>query len=280
MLRQRLTFLPFAYFRNPPPLVAVVPLHGAIAAQARMGRGIDLARIEDALDQAFALRGVAAVALSVNSPGGAPVQAALIHDRVRALSAEKNVPVFAFAEDVAASGGYMLLLAGDEIYVHPASLVGSIGVIYMGFGFVEFMQKLGLERRLHTAGEHKAMLDPFLPEKAEDVERLKGIQDDIHQFFIDMVQKRRVGKLTGAASELFSGDVWLGNKAVTLGLADGIGDLRSVMRMKMGPATRFKVIGREKTWIRERLGLGARPSLADGLIDAAEARGLWSRFGL
>lgn len=269
-------------FRKTLPVVVVLSLHGAIGVRSRPGRGLDLARVEPLLAQAFAVKDAKAVAIAVNSPGGSPVQAALIHDRIRALAAEKKLPVFMFAEDVAASGGYMLLLAGDEIYAHPASIVGSIGVIYGGFGFAEAIRRLGIERRLHTAGERKGMLDPFLPEKPDDVARLKVIQSEVHDFFRAMVEERRKGKIKGDPADLYSGDIWLGQKALELGLVDGLGDLRAVMRAKYGGKTRFKVLGRERNILRGLLGLDARhrANLPDDLLDAIETRALWSRFGL
>ncbi len=268
-------------FRKSPPLVVVLSLQGAIGVQSRFGRALDLARLEPALTQAFSVKGARAVAITVNSPGGSPVQSALIHDRIRQLSEEKKVPVYMFAEDVAASGGYMLLLAGDEIYAHPASIVGSIGVVYGGFGFSEAIRRLGIERRVHSAGERKVMLDPFLPEDPEDVARLRAIQRDVHDFFKAMVERRRQGKLKGDPAELFSGDIWLGGRAVELGLVDGLGDLRSVMRAKFGDKTRFKVLGRERNFLRGLFGLDARRrgNVAEDLLAALETRALWSRFG-
>ena len=276
-------FLPFERFRNPPPMVAVIPMLGTIAPKARFGQALNLAGLEDVIEQAFDLGGVSAVALSINSPGGSPVQSALIMQRIRLLSAEKKVPVFAFAEDVAASGGYLMALAGDEIYAHEASIVGSIGVIFAGFGFPEVMKKIGVERRVYTAGEPKAMLDPFKPEVEEDINHIKELQKDIHQYFQNLVISRRGDRLKGEAALLFTGDVWAGAQAAELGLIDGVGDMRGVMREKFGDKTRFKVMGADKGWLRSRLGLGlgsGRAGMADQLLEALEARGLWSRFGL
>lgn len=280
MLRDRLSFLPLDYFQNPPALVAVVPLNGAITPQARLGRGINLSLVQDSLEQAFSMKGVKAVALSINSPGGSPAQAGLIVQRIRDLSAEKNVPVFAFTEDVAASGGYMIALAADEIYAHPASIVGSIGVIYAGFGFVDALGKLGVERRLYTAGDKKALLDPFSPEREADVDRLKAIQKEVHAYFTDMVSERRGKKLKGTKKKLFSGDVWLGEEAVKLGLVDGVGELRSTMKERFGAKTRFKVIAKGGGWLKDKLGLDARASLPDEGAEVLNQRLFWSRFGL
>lgn len=280
MIRRHLSFLPFDYFRNPPPLVVVVPLNGAITPQAKFGRGINLALVEQSLDDAFSLPGVKAVALAINSPGGSPVQSALIVKRIRDLAAEKEVPVYAFCEDVAASGGYMLALAADEIYVHPASIVGSIGVIFAGFGFAGAIEKLGVERRLHTAGDRKAMLDPFSPEKEADVKRLAALQKDIHQYFKDMVTEFRGDRLKGAKKTLFSGDVWVGEEAVKLGLVDGLGDLKGHMKEKFGKKTKFKVIARGGGWLKDKLGLEGRAKLAEEAVEVLEQRLTWSRFGL
>lgn len=268
-------------FRKTPPVVVVLSLHGAIGVQSRRGRALDLARLEPLLTQAFAVKGAKAVAINVNSPGGSPVQSALIHDRIRALAEEKKLPVHMFAEDVAASGGYMLLLAGDDIHAHPASIIGSIGVVYGGFGFAEAIRRLGIERRLHTAGARKGMLDPFLPENPDDVARLKVIQAQVHDFFKGMVEARRGGKLKGDPAELYSGDVWLGQRALDLGLVDGLGDLRSVMREKYGKKTQFKVLGRERNLLRGLFGLHGRDraSLAEDVLATMETRALWSRFG-
>lgn len=273
--------IPFLRLRKAAPLVVTLTLQGAIGAQSRLGKGLDLARVEQTLAQAFAIKNAVAVAITVNSPGGSPVQAALIHDRIRALSAEKKRPVYMFAEDVAASGGYMLLLAGDEIYAHPASILGSIGVISGGFGFHEALRKLGVERRLHTTGPRKGMLDPFLPEQPEDVERLKVIQTQIHDFFKLMVEHRRPGKLKGEREILFSGDIWLGERAMELGLIDGLGDLRTVMKGKFGDKTRFKALGRERRKLLSMFGFGSSvDNVADAVADSLETRALWSRFGL
>jgi signal peptide peptidase SppA len=229
------------------------------------------------------------VALIINSPGGSPVQSAQIARRVRLLAAEHEVPVFAFAEDVAASGGYMLALAADEIFADAASIVGSIGVVSGGFGFPEALSRLGIERRLYTTGERKAMLDPFSPEKPGDVARLREIQADIHGYFKDLVRERRGDKLKAPEEVLFTGDIWTGREALPLGLIDGIGDLKAVMRERYGEDVKLKLVTERKGFLRRRLGLtsagvpdlsGLPASFADELIDAAERRLAWARFGL
>jgi len=270
-----------------PPVVAVVRLSGTIGMGAPIRRAINLAGVAGTLERAFSMGRLKAVALAINSPGGSPVQSALIHKRVRALAAEKEVPVFAFAEDVAASGGYWLACAGDEIFADANSIVGSIGVVSAGFGFTEAMRRAGVRRRLYVAGERKSLLDPFLNEDPDDVERLKAIQADIHESFKALVRDRRAGRLKAPEEDLFSGDIWTGRQARELGLVDGIGDLRTVMRERFGDKVRLRAVGGERDWLRRRLPLGiAGPRLpdpadwADGLLAAVEERALWSRFGL
>jgi signal peptide peptidase SppA len=267
-------------FRADVPLVHVVRLHGAIGIGTPLRPALTLQSLAETLDRAFAKRGIAAVALAINSPGGSAVQSSLIHDRIRALADEHKVRVYSFCEDVAASGGYWLACAGDEIHADASSIVGSIGVLAASFGFVEAMKKIGIERRVHTAGENKSILDPFQPEKPEDVERLKSIQLDVHDAFKTLVRYRRAGKLKGDEAELFSGAFWTGRRALDLGLIDGIGHLHDVMRKKLGPKTEFKLISKPSGWGLRRLAFGSEADLATGLIDAAESRALWARFGL
>ena len=267
-------------WRKNVPLVHVVRLHGAIGIGTPLRPPLTMEGLAQTLERAFARKGIAAVALIINSPGGSAVQSALIHARIRALAEEKNIPVFAFCEDVAASGGYWLACAGDEIYADSSSIVGSIGVISASFGFVEAIRKLGIERRVHTAGESKSVLDPFQPEKQEDVERLKKLQLDVHEDFKALVRTRRSGKLRGEETELFSGAFWSGRQALALGLVDGIGHLRDVMRARFGEKTELKVIARPHGWGLRRLGFGTAVDPASGLIDAMEIRALWGRFGL
>ncbi len=279
-------------FRRSKPIVPVVRLSGVIGAVSPFRSGLTLAGCASTLERAFTMRGIEAVAIAVNSPGGSPVQSALIHKRIRALSAEHEVPVYVFAEDVAASGGYMLACAGDEIYADESSVIGSIGVISAGFGFTEAIGKLGIERRVYTAGENKMILDPFQPEKEKDVERIKSLQLDIHESFKNLVRERRGDQLTGEESEMFSGAFWPGRPALDLGLIDGIGDMRSVMREKLGDKVELKVIQQQRGWLRRRLGADALvdslagsveqlgPSLAGDLLAVLEERALWSRYGL
>ena len=265
-----------------PPVVPVLPLAGVIGAMGPMRRGLTLAGLADPLDRAFKTKRLAAVALAINSPGGSPVQSALIAKRIRALAEENGVPVLAFCEDVAASGGYWLAAAADEIFVDENSIVGSIGVVSGGFGFVEAIKKLGVERRMHTAGAKKAMLDPFQPEKKAEVAHLKSIQSEMHASFRAMVETRRQGKLVDDP-ELFSGAFWTGRRAVELGLADGIGDLRTVLRERYGDKVRMPVIKPRRSWLAGKLQGGQAETAAlwtDGLLAAVEERLLWDRFRL
>jgi signal peptide peptidase SppA len=233
------------------------------------------------------MRRTAAVALAINSPGGSAVQSHLIFLRIRQLADERKIPVFAFVEDVAASGGYMIACAADEIVCDPSSILGSIGVVGATFGFEKAIRKLGIERRVYTAGKNKAMLDPFMPEKPEDVKRLKAIQEDIHQRFIALVKSRRGRKLNGPESALFSGEYWGGEKAVKLGLADGIGDLRSFLQARFGDKVQTPLIA-ERGWFGRRMpAVGTRsleqlldaPGLSEDIVSALEARALWARYG-
>ncbi len=267
------------------PVVPVVRLAGVIGVSTPLRPGLMLASLARQLERAFAVRNARAVALLINSPGGSPVQSHLIYLRIRSLAAEKKLPVIAFAEDVAASGGYMLACAADEIICDPSSIVGSIGVIGGTFGFPRLLEKLGVERRIYTSGERKAMLDPFLPEKPDEVERLKLVQREIHDDFIALVKERRGARLTGPESELFSGEYWTGRTAVELGLADTVGELRSVLRERFGDKVITPVIAPERSLLgRVRPGVGlegiGRDGFADELISALEARALWARYGL
>lgn len=280
--RKLLAKLPIERFRHPPPVVAVVPLSGIIGRIGPLARGLSLRALAGTLERAFSLSDVAAVALSVNSPGGSPVQSALIAGRIRALAAEKKVPVYAFAEDVAASGGYWLLSAGDELYADQSSIIGSIGVVSAGFGFPELLKRIGVERRVYASSEHKAGLDPFRPERADEIEHLRSVQDDIYAAFCAQVRARRAERLKGDEAELFSGRFWSGGKALELGLIDGIGDLRTVMRGRFGDKVRLRVVGDRRPWWRRRMGLAATPAAT--VLAAIEAsldeRALWQRYGL
>lgn len=275
---------------KPRPLVPVLRLAGAIGVNAPLKPGLTLSTVASSIEKAFTMRGAKAVAVQINSPGGSAVQSTLIFKRIRALAEEKDLKVYVFAEDVAASGGYMLACAGDEIYADQSSIIGSIGVIAATFGFPGLMEKIGVERRVYTAGNNKDTLDPFLPEKASDVKRIKAIQLDIHKAFIDLVKSRRGDKLDKAGIDLFTGEFWGGKKAVELGLIDGISDLRTKMREVFGDNVRFKLVAPSTSWFRRGRSVFAESSgfdfsvwpegLAADVLAAIEARALWSRFGL
>jgi len=272
-------------FRRDRPVVPVVRLTGIVGFSTPLRPGLSLAGLARTLDRAFAVRSAAAVALAINSPGGSPVQSHLIFRRIRELATEKKRHVIAFVEDAGASGGYMIACAADEIVADPHSIVGSIGVVGGSFGFDRLIEKLGIERRLYTSGEHKAMLDPFLPEKPDDVERLKKLQRQIHDDFIALVKSRRGAKLSGPENDLFSGEYWTGRRALELGLVDAIGDLRGTLRERFGDKVVTPLISAERGLFGRRVfgvatsgvsGLG----LAEDFISALEARAIWARYGL
>ena len=276
--------------RKDAPLVSVLRLAGVIGRVGPVrGGGITLASMEKAIDRAFAPRRLAAVALSVNSPGGSPVQSALIAGRIRARADERGVPVLAFAEDVAASGGYWLACAGDEIFADENSIVGSIGVIAAGFGFSDLIARHGVERRVHTAGERKGMLDPFRPENPEEVERLRAVQRDMHESFVSHVRARRGRRLREREDVLFSGEFWTGRKAIELGLVDGLGDLRGVLRDRFGERVRIRPVA-VRRGLRRRLGLGVLDgapaagmdagAIGSEILAALDEWAMWKRYGL
>jgi serine protease SohB len=276
-----------ARFRGDIPVVPVVRLSGVIGMGTPLRPGLMLATAARSLERAFATRNARAVALVINSPGGSPTQSHLILRRIRQLTEEKKIPVLAFIEDVGASGGYMIACAADEIICDQYSIVGSIGVVGGSFGFPKLMEKLGVERRIYTSGERKVMLDPFEPEKPEDVKRIKAIQKDIHGHFIALVKERRGDKLKGPDKTLFSGEFWTADGAIELGLADSIGDLRSILRARFGDKVRMPLISADRSLFGRKVAgvsiadaLGSRAGFADELLSTLEARALWSRFGL
>lgn len=288
-LKAAITRLLPARFRRASAVVPVVRLSGTIGAVTPLRPGLSLAGVARLLDKAFATKNAKAVALVINSPGGSPVQSRQIYLRIRQLAAEKKLPVYVFVEDVAASGGYMIACAGDEIFVDPSSIVGSIGVVGGTFGFQELIKKIGVERRLYTAGEHKAMLDPFLPEDPDDVARLKSLQREIHAIFINLVKESRGARLKGAEDVLFSGEYWAGEKSIALGLSDAIGDLRSVLRARYGDKVQMPVIAQpsgmlsgllgRKSGAGSQLSMDGLSGLPEQLISALETRALWSKYG-
>lgn len=274
------------------PVVPVVQLTGPIGMATPLRPGLGLAAVAHALERAFSLSKTPSVAVVVNSPGGSPVQSSLIFRRIRQLAEEKRKKVYVFCEDVAASGGYYLAVAGDEIYADASSIIGSIGVISASFGLDKAIERLGIERRVYTSGTNKGSLDMFQPEKADDVERLKAIQRDVHDVFIGIVKERRAGRLRGPDAELFSGAFWSAAKSLEYGLVDGISDVRTKMREIHGPKVSLKVVPVSPGGLLARLrraplggvaaGAGGSAGLAfaDDLVSAVEARALWARFGL
>src|ERR1700676_355364 len=272
-------------FRRDRPVVPVVRLTGIIGFSTPLRPGLSLAGIARSLERAFAMRHAPAVALAINSPGGSPVQSHLIFRRIRELAQEHKRHVIAFVEDAGASGGYMIACAADEIVADPYSIVGSIGVVGGSFGFDKLIGKIGIERRLYTSGAHKAILDSFLPENPDDVERLKKLQREIHDDFIALVKSRRGGKLNGPESELFSGAYWTGRRALELGLVDAIGDLRGVLRERFGDKVVTPLVRAERGLLGRRVLGVDRPdtmpaSLAEDIIATLEARAIWARYGL
>ena len=272
------------FWRRKSPIVPVLRLNGVIAARQSLGRrGLSLEALEPQLKRAFSVKQAKAVVLLINSPGGSPVQSAQIGNRIRQLAAQTDIPVIAFCEDVAASGGYWLAAAADEIFANSASVVGSIGVLWAGFGFDKLLDRIGVDRRVYTAGEAKLTLDPFQPERYEDVARLKSLQTDIHDQFIAHIESRRGSRLKSDRKDLFSGAFWTGQRALDLGLVDGLGDYRQVIADRFGEKTEFLMIEPK----RKLLSLGgggvsaqfARSALGDVSAHAVE-RAYFARYGL
>ncbi|MGE4371420.1 MAG: S49 family peptidase [Xanthobacter sp.] len=282
-------FLPRS-LRGEHVTIPVVRLTGTIGVGTPFSPGLTLSAVAKTLEKAFAVKDAPAVALLINSPGGSPVQSHLIYRRIRALAEDKQKHVFAFVEDAAASGGYMIACAADEIFADPCSIVGSIGVVTSSFGFDKAMKRLGIERRLHTAGENKATLDPFSPQKPEDVARLEVLLKELHGVFIELVRTRREDTLEGEDEELFSGAFWLGTQAVGLGLVDGLGDVRAVLRQRYGEKVEMPLIqGPSRFFLRRPEAVAGEAGrwaqhLAQqgtaGALAAAEERALWARLGL
>ncbi|CTQ70254.1 S49 family peptidase [Roseibium alexandrii] len=285
MLSSLRRFLP-GFLKNDAPIIPVVRLQGPIGMSSPLRPGLSLATAALPLERAFSMKKAPAVALIVNSPGGSPVQSRLIFQRIRDLAKENEKDVLVFVEDVAASGGYMIALAGDEIIVDPSSVVGSIGVVAAGFGFTELIGKIGVERRVYTAGEKKVTLDPFQPEVPEDIEYLKTLQQEIHDTFIDMVKSRRADVLSDEP-DLFTGKFWTGSSAVNIGLVDSLGDLRGVLKKRYGDKAEAKLISAPRGLFGRKGGVGVNleagtltAGLGNELISAAEERLMWQRFGL
>ena len=266
----------FSFFKK-KKIIPLVKLNGVIGNVGKFKKGIDFANQEELIKKAFSIKKAPAVAISINSPGGSPVQSHLIHDFIRSQAKKNKKKVIIFAEDVAASGGYLIACAGDEIYANQSSIVGSIGVIYSSFGFKDLIQKIGVQRRVYTAGKNKSTLDPFMEEKKEDIERLKNIQLDLHKDFIKVVEKSRSTKLKkDSGIELFSGEFWSGRKAKELGLVDGIGNPDQILREKYGEKIIIKNFEKEKGWLSKKL---SSESNTDQVISILEERSIWQRYG-
>ena len=266
----------FSFFKK-KKIVAHIKLNGIIGNAGKFKQGIDFSGQEEIIEKAFSLKKAKAVAITINSPGGSPVQSHLIYKFIRTQAKKNKKRVIVFAEDVAASGGYLIACAGDEIYANSSSIIGSIGVIYSSFGFTELIKKIGVERRVHTAGKNKSTLDPFLDEKTEDIERLKNIQLDLHKDFIKVVEESRGSKLNKSEIELFSGEFWSGSKAKELGLVDGIGNANEILKEKFGEDITIKKFEKSKGWLSKKLS--SSNNQIDQLANILEERSIWQRYG-
>ena len=267
----------FSFFKK-KKIISHIKLTGVIGNAGKFKQGIDFSGQEEIIEKAFSLKKAKCVAISINSPGGSPVQSHLIYNFIRSLAKKNKKKVIVFAEDVAASGGYLIACAGDEIFANSSSIIGSIGVIYSSFGFTELIKKIGVERRVHTAGKNKSTLDPFLEEKNEDIERLKKIQLDLHQDFINVVENSRGSKLQKKEIELFSGEFWSGKKAQQLGLIDGIGDANQILKEKYGEDIIIKKFEKSKSWLSRKLSTSN--DQLDKLANILDERSVWQRYGL
>ena len=267
----------FSFFRK-KKIVPHIKLSGVIGNVGKFKQGIDFSGQEDIIIKAFSLKKAPCVAITINSPGGSPVQSHLIYNFIRQQARKNKKKVIVFAEDVAASGGYLIACAGDEVYANSSSIIGSIGVIYSSFGFTELIKKIGVERRVHTAGKNKSTLDPFQEEKKEDIERLKNIQLDLHKDFIEVVEKSRGSKLKRNEVELFSGEFWSGRKAKDLGLIDGVGDANQILREKFGENVVIKKFEKSKSWLSKKLS--SSNDHVDRFMNLLDEKSVWQRYGL
>ncbi|MEM0929495.1 MAG: S49 family peptidase [Pseudomonadota bacterium] len=273
-------FAPFRRFFPPTPLVTVVALRGAIGVSGPGGRGLSASSVEASLVKAFKNKRSKAIVVSINSPGGAPAQSRMIMERIRSLSIEKQIPVISYIEDVGASGGYMIALAGEEIFADPFAIVGSIGVISAGFGFQDLIAKAGVERRVHTAGTNKMRLDPFQAQKDEDREKFAALLEGTHKLFIDMVKTSRGDRITGDPDIAFSGDFFPAGEGEALGLIDGVGDLRAILKERYGTDVKIETINSQKSGLLARLTSGASAALVDAAFQRVDDKTLRGRFGL
>ena len=267
----------FSFFKK-KKIIPHIKLSGVIGNVGKFKQGIDFSGQEEIILKAFSVKKAPCVAITVNSPGGSPVQSHLIYNFIRQQAEKNKKKVIVFAEDVAASGGYLIACAGDEIYANSSSIIGSIGVIYSSFGFTQLIKKIGVERRVYTAGKNKSTLDPFLDEKEEDIKRLKNIQLDLHKDFIDVVEKSRTSKLKKSDVELFSGEFWSGNKAKDLGLIDEIGDAHQVLRKKFGEDIVIKKFEKSKSWLSKKLS--SSNDHVDQLANILDEKSVWQKYGL
>ena len=259
-------------------IIPHIKLAGVIGNVGKFKQGIDFSGQEEIILKAFSVKKAPCVAITINSPGGSPVQSHLIFNFIRQQAKKNKKKVIVFAEDIAASGGYLIACAGDEIYANSSSIIGSIGVIYSSFGFTELIKKIGVERRVHTAGKNKSTLDPFLEEKKEDIERLKNIQLDLHKDFINVVEKSRGEKLKKSEVELFSGEFWSGTKSKELGLIDEIGDANQVLREKFGEDVIIKKFEKSKSWLSKKLS--SSYDHVDQVANILEEKSIWEKYGL
>ena len=267
----------FSFFKK-EKIISHIKLTGIIGNVGKFRQGIEYSGQENIIKKAFSVKKAQAVAVTINSPGGSPVQSHLIYKFIREQAKKHKKKVIVFAEDVAASGGYLIACSGDEIYANSSSIIGSIGVIYSSFGFKDLIQKIGVQRRVYTAGKNKSTLDPFLEEKDEDIKRLKNIQLELHQDFIDVVEESRGAKLNKESGiELFSGEFWSGKKAVELGLIDGIGNAEQILREKFGEEVQIKKFEKTKGWLAKKLSTSE--DHADKLVSILEERSIWQRYG-
>ena len=269
----------FSFFKK-KKIIPHIRLSGVIGSAGRFKQGIDFSGQQEIIKKAFSFKKSKNIAISINSPGGSPVQSHLIHDYIRQLAKKNEKKVIVFAEDVAASGGYLIACAGDEIYANSSSIVGSIGVISASFGFQDAIKKIGVQRRVYTAGKNKSTLDPFKEEKQEDIERIKKLQLELHSDFIEVVKKSRGSKLKDPEkNNTFTGEFWSGTTSMKLGLIDGIGNAEQILREKFGEDIDIKKLEKPKSFIAKKLSSSIDNQI-DNIASVLEERALWQKFGL
>ena len=269
----------FSFFKK-KKIIPHIRLTGVIGSAGRFKQGIEFSGQQEIIKKAFSFKKSKNIAISINSPGGSPVQSHLIHDYIRQLAKKNEKKVIVFAEDVAASGGYLIACAGDEIYANSSSIVGSIGVISASFGFQDAIKKIGVQRRVYTAGKNKSTLDPFKEEKEEDIERIKRLQLELHSDFIKVVKKSRGSKLKDPEkNNTFTGEFWSGTTSMKLGLIDGIGNAEQILREKFGEDIDIKKLEKPKSFIAKKLSSSIDNQI-DNIASVIEERALWQKFGL